>query len=231
MEDLEEVERLIEEHRKAKSPRLDLSWCNLTGKEETLKKLKNLEHLTLINLCVNQISDISFLKELKQIQKIYLTKNQISDISFLKELKELRVIFLSENQISDISSLKELKELQVLYLSNNKITEISLDILNQISKLEELYLSDNPIKNIPKEILDKKGNVLQDLKEYLHLMKLKTELLKLIDEIEYSTFFVEAKKIANPNPELARLRKRFMHDGGGFEFAEQLKVWVLHNFE
>jgi GTPase SAR1 family protein len=56
---------------------------------------------------------------------------------------------------------------------------------------------------------------------------LQRRLLHLINTYQVDEFFVELKRQKIDNDQLASLRKRFIHDGGGFQFADQLKVWVL----
>jgi Leucine-rich repeat (LRR) protein len=199
-----EVENRIYENIEHKHESLSFySGSNITGNEEGLKMLKEATHL----------------------KTLIIVQNKVSNISFLKYLTELQHLGLQLNQIVDISVLKELKQLETLDLGDNQISHISLEFLNALPKLEKLYLDGNPIENIPKEILGKINSL--EIKYFLQ----QEYLLKLITELHYSLFFIETKKIGKRNAELVSLEKKFMHDGGRFEFAEQLKVWVLHNFE
>jgi Leucine-rich repeat (LRR) protein len=94
------------------------------------------------------------LKDLNQLTTLNLCSNQINDYSFLIDLKQLTSLDFSWNEISDISSLEELNKLITLNLEDNRIQNFNLD-LNLLPNLEELSLYGNPIQNIPKEVLDK----------------------------------------------------------------------------
>ena len=119
------------------SQRWQLQECNI---------LALLPSLTSLDLCDNQISDISFLENLTNLTSLYLSDNQISDISFLEKLPNLTSLYLSDNQISDISFLEKLPNLTSLYLSDNQISDISF--LENLPNLTSLYLRSNQISDI-----------------------------------------------------------------------------------
>jgi internalin A len=56
------------------------------------------------------------------------------------------------------------------------------------------------------------------------------ELLYLIETAEIVTFFNQVSKLGIKTGEIVRLQERFIHDGGDFEFHQQLKVWVKKHF-
>ncbi|WP_375561567.1 leucine-rich repeat domain-containing protein [Bernardetia sp. OM2101] len=206
---------------------LDLS-NNLVQDYTPISKMKRLQGLFLSR---NNILEYSFIEHLTTVQSLSLFENKIEDISFLKNLKILTYLNVECNKIKDISALKGLKHLQRLNICSNEISSISLDFLNELPRLEELFLDKNPVKNIPTELFDKRENVLDSVIEYLEYIEKRNQLIYLINETEYYTFFDEVRNLNKQNAEVSRLKKRFIHDGGGYEFPEQLKVWVLHNFQ
>ena len=141
----EEVREQIEEAKRNKSTRLDLSSCKLT--DISFLRDKALTQLTELYLYNNQLTDISPLKALTQLTSLYLRYNQLTDISPLKALTQLTRLHLENNQISDISPilpLIKLGKLQVtledkswsesegyLVLYNNPITTPPIDIVGQ----------------------------------------------------------------------------------------------------
>jgi internalin A len=108
--------------------------------------LGSLTNLTTLNLCRNQITDISFLGSLTNLTTLHLGGNRITDISFLGSLTNLTTLYLSHNQITDISFLGSLTNLTTLYLNWNQITDISF--LGSLTNLTTLELYKNQITDI-----------------------------------------------------------------------------------
>ncbi|NVO09292.1 MAG: leucine-rich repeat domain-containing protein [Bacteroidales bacterium] len=163
---------------------LSLYRCNTGDIKRIINFLKEFQHLQVLYLKGNQISDCSSLKELKHLQMLNLADNQISDCSFLKELKQLQSLDLGDNQISDCSILKELKELRSLDLSNNQISNISF--LNELNQLQSLDLSINQISDYSSlkvlnqlQLLNLSGNGISDISSLNLLTEL--QLLWLAD--------------------------------------------------
>ena len=158
------LERIAKE-KIEKTGRLNLGEQELT---EIPKEILELDHLTLLNLSSNQISDYSFLEKMTNLTSLYLGFNQISDISFLEKLTNLTSLNLSLNQISDSLFLEKLTNLTSLNLSFNQISDIKP--LLHLIKLGEMNISlknhrsqnqvtlyNNQIENPPIEIV-KQGN-------------------------------------------------------------------------
>jgi internalin A len=108
--------------------------------------LGSLTNLTVLNLNYNQISDISSLGSLTNLTTLDLSGNIISDISSLGSLTNLTTLDLFDNKISDISILGSLTNLTSLYLDYNKISDIS--ILGSLTNLTTLSLRGNKISDI-----------------------------------------------------------------------------------
>ncbi len=88
--------------------------------------MSGLTNLTGLDLCSNQISDISALSGLTNLRWLYLANNKISDISVLSGLINLESLHLFRNQISDISALLDLTNLRILYLLDNPLSQDAL---------------------------------------------------------------------------------------------------------
>ena len=145
MNDLTQARKLIKECQETQNSLLNLEDCLITDLRE-LPELFKCEHITFLNLGVNEISDISPLKEFPLLTYLYLSYNKkISDISPLAELPKIKYLDLKDNQISDISALENLTDLQILDLSNNQISNYSF--LKDLKQLQSLNLSYNQISD------------------------------------------------------------------------------------
>jgi Leucine-rich repeat (LRR) protein len=135
------LERIAKE-KIEKTGRLNLGEQELT---EIPKEILELDHLTLLNLSSNQISDYSFLEKMTNLTSLYLGFNQISDISFLEKLTNLTSLNLSLNQISDSLFLEKLTNLTSLNLSFNQISDSRF--LEKLTNLTTLELRSNQISD------------------------------------------------------------------------------------
>jgi Leucine-rich repeat (LRR) protein len=89
------------------------------------------EHLIVLDLSNNEITDLTELWTLYRLEELYLANNEIGYIDALSNLSRLRVIDLSGNQIDDISPLFELKHLEYLNLMDNKIPQHQIEYLKK----------------------------------------------------------------------------------------------------
>lgn len=108
--------------------------------------IENFTSLKNLNLCNNEISDISKLSELSNLQNIDLSQNKIKDISSLKGLSSLQSLDLFGDEISDINALKDLTSLQKLNLNSNEIYDISS--LKELTNLQNLDLGGTQVNDI-----------------------------------------------------------------------------------
>lgn len=108
-----------------------------------ISSLIKLETLVIIDIKINNLSDLFNFENLK---KLTLRGCFIEDITPLKSLNFLTYLDLSSNEISDLTILKNFKRLSHLGLRNNKIFDIS-PIANLIN-IKTLFLWNNQISNI-----------------------------------------------------------------------------------
>ena len=123
-----------------------LEYLNLCEQDlPDISPLATLTQLRTLSIGACNVSDLSPLAPLTKLQKLIVTLNEASDITPLSVLTELRELSLSSNFIKDISPLSGLTELNVLYLDDNLIEDVSP--LKTLKNLKYLYLNENPIRN------------------------------------------------------------------------------------
>lgn len=116
-----------------KSLSLDASDVALNSLELTteslaaLNKLKSLEHLSLMD---NGLSDISPLSELGGLTQLNLSGNSIKDISALKGLTGLRKLCLDGNPVRDLTPVLSLTNLTVLSIRGIRLSGEQLERLS-----------------------------------------------------------------------------------------------------
>jgi len=137
--------RFIEKEAKEKTGSLDLSQLELIRIPTSIKRLQHLEVLDIDN---NYLSDISFLRVLPNLKAVGFSNNKITDISVLNELKELHTLHASYNRVN-LEFTEGLTTLKILKLKGNYIKNI--DFLEYFPNLLSLDISANPdIRNYEK---------------------------------------------------------------------------------
>ena len=116
------------------------------GKVTDLSPLKDLTHLTKLQLDRNQIADLSPLENLTSLRYLHFSSNQITDLSPLRDLTYLTELFLSNNKVADLSPLENLANLHWLYLGSNKVADLSP--LRDLTSLRWLSLTNNQIADL-----------------------------------------------------------------------------------
>lgn len=111
-----------------------------------LTPLRNLFHLTYLDLSHNSISELTTIPKLIQLQKLYLDSNEISAIPSLERLSTICEISLEKNTIIDVSGLKNLSSLKTLNLAHNNIDSVAE--LSGLNKLEVLDLRSNNLRSM-----------------------------------------------------------------------------------
>jgi internalin A len=110
---------------------LDLSYTDIND----LKDLPNsIISLSLQNVNVNHWEDLSLLTNIRYLD---ICKNNIIDISFINELKQLEYFYASFNSIEDISSIKN-KNIKIIHMSGNNIKDYSP--LYNLNSPEEMWM-------------------------------------------------------------------------------------------
>ena len=141
---------------------------------------KNNSNLISLNVCGNNINDISLLAQYPSLEVISLSNNNIKDLTVFKNLKNLKKLNLKDNKISDfnqIESLKNCKQLESLSLKDNPISKEQnyqkriREILPQLKRLDDIELN----KIINKEI---KISMKNDSKKIDKLNMITSKLIK-----------------------------------------------------
>lgn len=121
-----------------------------TGKKHTVEDLKEIKEIDLSNL---GIQELHFLRNFPNLEILNLNMNNISDLVPLYFTRKLKKLFLSNNKITDIdsASFRNSPNLEVLDLSNNAITEIyasRITLLENLKSLKYLNVNNTNIKEL-----------------------------------------------------------------------------------
>lgn len=111
-----------------------------------IPELKKITNLDLLTLSRNKLTDVSNLKELHSLKSLQLNHNKLKTTDSLKNLSNLTMLDIVDNNLSYAEPLKELKHLRILRLGGNSLTNI--DFLENLTSLHELNLTNNKITNI-----------------------------------------------------------------------------------
>ncbi|KAH9472984.1 hypothetical protein MJO29_000071 [Puccinia striiformis f. sp. tritici] len=119
------------------------SLIKLSLKGNRIKKinfeLTNWDHLEVLNLDRNQISEVTGLHHLKSVHLLNLDRNQLYSLTIDEPMPKLRVLRVNENRLESLEIAK-LINLRTLYIDNNDLMEISG--AGQLRKLENLSVRD-----------------------------------------------------------------------------------------
>jgi len=107
--------------------------------------------LEVLDLSLNQLSEISNLHHLKSLRELTMRGNKLREIQGLSQLQNLTILNLSFNNITKVSGLQNLKLLEVLELGKNYISDIDnlQTTANPLHFLQELYLYMNELRSCP----------------------------------------------------------------------------------
>ncbi|WP_422038641.1 leucine-rich repeat domain-containing protein [Roseibium sp.] len=116
--------------------------------QDSLRKLKQLEH---VNLQISGETDFSVLSALPELKWLEISgklgRPVLSDIEFVSALPRLKKLVLRTNNIKDLSPLSGLRDLTSLNLSENaKLSDISA--VANLTKLVSLKLRKTSVSNI-----------------------------------------------------------------------------------
>ena len=88
--------------------------------------------------------------QLDKIRNLNLCANNLNEISLVSQMTSLEVLSLSVNNISTLKDIGQCSNLQELYIRRNAVSAISeLNYLKPLPKLRILWLEDNPIASTP----------------------------------------------------------------------------------
>ena len=102
---------------------------------------RGLTRLKLLDLSVNNISNVAPLNTLTTLEELKLSGNNISSLSPLNGLTSLRRLAVAENNISDLKPLKQMTSLSILNIAGNTVE--SLAPLLEISSLDYVAIDVN----------------------------------------------------------------------------------------
>lgn len=136
---------------------IDYEVLNSEDLSTLMPEIKQLTHLTVLDLSLNQINDIEVLGQLTQLTKLYLSNNKISNIEILGRLTQLTKLYLSGNKINDIEVLGQLTQLKFLFIKFNT----RLDKILPIEVIEDVY---NPQRIINYYLKVKDGKPINEAK-------------------------------------------------------------------
>lgn len=134
---------------------------------EDLKLMPNLEELTINNLQLSSLSDLSSLKELRslnlsgcrfpaselailasmpKLEKLILADCALSTLADLENVTTLTYLDISNNTIRNLEPIANMVNMQELYMQHNALT--SLDSLTLMYNLEKLNISFNSVTSL-----------------------------------------------------------------------------------
>ena len=123
---------------------------NVNKRNVDIKSLKGIGCLTGlkdIDLCSNEITDLSGIESLKNLEILYLNGNKLTgNLKKLSGLKKLKSLSLEENKITSLLGIEKLTKLEELNIFDNQVTK--LGELKKLTKLTKLSLSYNKLKNL-----------------------------------------------------------------------------------
>lgn len=123
------------------------------AKTDSLYGIRNL------NVWGNDLSDVSILRKLPNVEVLSLSVNKIASLKDFSSCLKLQELYLRKNAISDISEIRylvNLPELRVLWLSDNPCTEVPnyreivISVLPGLTKLDNLPISPEERANAKK---------------------------------------------------------------------------------
>ncbi len=101
--------------------------------------LNRLRKLKELNLCNNNIKDISTLVYCKNLKRLNIEGNKIVDLSPLTKLRNLEKLNIYGNDFRQITELSECKKLKELYIYHPQIMDYKQ--LSNIPNLKTLYIN------------------------------------------------------------------------------------------
>jgi Leucine-rich repeat (LRR) protein len=88
--------------------------------------------------------------QLDKIKNLNLCANDLSDISIVNQMPSLEVLSLSVNAINSLEDIADCPNLQELYIRRNNVESLNeLRYLQDLPKLRTLWLGENPVAQIP----------------------------------------------------------------------------------
>jgi Leucine-rich repeat (LRR) protein len=140
---LEQLKILLLGSASKKSPENDKGELYPLADISPLKRLKNLQRLSLSG---TSVSDISPLSSIGSLVKLDISRTEVADLQPLGGLENLETLDASDTQVQNLNVLAGLKSLEELSLDNTQVSDISP--LSDLTRMKRLSLWKLQIKNI-----------------------------------------------------------------------------------
>ena len=118
-------------------------------KTNQLDKIKNL------NLCANDLADISIVSEMAALEVLSLSVNSISTLKDVAGCTNLRELYIRRNNVESLNELRYLQDLpnlRTLWLGENPVAQVPgyrmtvIKTLPQLQKLDNQEISTEEVK-------------------------------------------------------------------------------------
>jgi len=88
--------------------------------------------------------------QLDRIRNLNLCANDLADISIVSQMAALEVLSVSVNSITTFKDLSECSNLKELYIRRNSIEKLEeIDYLVELRNLKIMWLAENPVAQMP----------------------------------------------------------------------------------
>ena len=88
--------------------------------------------------------------QLSKIRNLNLCANDLADISIVSQMSSLEVLSLSVNNISTLKDIGQCPSLQELYIRRNQIDSLDeIEYLASLPNLKIIWLAENPVASLP----------------------------------------------------------------------------------
>lgn len=88
--------------------------------------------------------------QLDRIRNLNLCANDLADISIVSQMAALEVLSVSVNSITTLKDLSECANLKELYIRRNSIERLEeIDFLVPLQNLKIMWLAENPVAQMP----------------------------------------------------------------------------------
>merc|ERR1711892_612718 len=137
----------------------EFTMVNLTEDMVTARtRVSDMNHVKKLNCWGAELSDISVLRKLKNVEVLSLSVNTISTLADIQFCKNLQELYIRKNRIPDISEicwLRDLPRLRNLWLEENPCAEGDPELYRQtvIRNIPQLQKLDN-VAVTPEEMAD-----------------------------------------------------------------------------
>jgi internalin A len=156
---------ILQQAKRAKTPVLRLSKCQLeviprdllemtwlrelyldNNEIRVIENLENLKSLEILSLADNKITHLGNLQELTKLTYLDLQGNAIKQLQGLEGNRKLQTLGLSSNGLQELSGLEHLQDLRTLFVAHNELRQV--EVLEHLLKLKRILLTNNKIKSI-----------------------------------------------------------------------------------